>query len=88
MTEQPVVTPFYLDKGLWVAFLTPILALLNQKFGLALDATALVAIVLPAVAYILGHKWKTGTIQAAQADAKVEAAQALAAKAPGAVVAG
>lgn len=86
MTETPVVTPFYLDKGLWVAFMTPVLLLLNQKFGLALDPTALVAIVLPAVGYILGHKWKTGTIQAAQAN--VLSAQAEAAKAPGSAISG
>jgi hypothetical protein len=69
------VTPFYLDKGLWVAVLAPVLGFLNQKFGLTLDPLVLVGFMLPVVAYILGHKWKSGTIAAAQ----VVAAQAAAA---------
>lgn len=59
-------TPFYLDKALWVVVLTPILLIINQKFGFTIDANAVLGFVLPAVAYILGHKWKTGTLQKAQ----------------------
>lgn len=71
------VTPFYLDKALWVGVLAPVLLFVNQKFGTALDATSLVALLLPIVAYIIGHKWKSGTIAAAQV------AGAAAAKYPG-----
>lgn len=67
------VTPFWLDKGLWVAVLAPILLWLNQKFGLALDAASLVAMVLPVVGYILGHKWKSGVISVAQVTAAAAA---------------
>lgn len=70
------VTPFYLDKGLYVALLTPVAAVLNQKFGIALDPIVVVGLMLPIVGYILGHKWKSGTIAAAQV------AGAAAAKAP------
>jgi hypothetical protein len=71
------VTPAYLDKGLWVAVLTPILAILNQKFGWALDSVAIVGVMLPLVAFILGHKWKSSNIAVAQVQA------AAAAKDPG-----
>lgn len=60
------ITPFYLDKGLYVAVLTPLALLLNQKFGLALDPIVIVGLVLPIVAYIIGHKYKSATIAAAQ----------------------
>jgi nucleoside permease NupC len=71
--EQSAVTPPWLDKGLWVAVLTPVLLFLNQKFGFALDAMTIVGMVLPVVAYIVGHKWKSGTIVAAQLAAKAAA---------------
>lgn len=70
---DPSTTPFYLDKGLYVAVLSPLFVLLNQKFGLTLDAAAIAAILLPFVAYILGHKWKSGTIVAAQVAARAAA---------------
>lgn len=70
----PVVTPFYLDKAVWMAVLAPLLALANQKWGLALDATSLIALVLPVVAYIIMHKWKTATLQVAQAAGAAAAA--------------
>jgi hypothetical protein len=71
------VTPFYLDKGLWVSVLTPVLLWLNQKFGLALDAATIIGMVLPVVAYVIGHKWKSSAIAVAQVQA------AAAAKDPG-----
>lgn len=61
----PLVTPPWLDKGLWVAVLTPVLLAVSQQFGFTMDPVSLVSLVLPAVAYIIGHKWKTGTIAAA-----------------------
>ncbi len=78
-----VVTPFYLDKAVWAMVLTPIFVLLNAKFGLALDPLAIIGLVLPVVAFILGHKWKTGTLQSAAI-----AAGAAAAKDPGPVING
>jgi hypothetical protein len=74
MDQPQAVTPFYLDKGLWVAVLTPIVAVLNQKFGLTLDPLALIGILLPIGLYIVGHKWKSGTIAAAQVAAQTAAA--------------
>lgn len=56
--EQAPTTPPWLDKGLWVAILTPVLVLLNQKFGLTLDAVSIVGLVLPVAVYIAGHKYK------------------------------
>jgi hypothetical protein len=68
------VTPFYLDKGLWVSVLTPVLLWLNQKFGLALDAATIIGMVLPVVAYVIGHKWKSSNIAVAQVQAASAAA--------------
>jgi hypothetical protein len=47
---------------------------LNQKFGLALDAGQIIGMVLPVVIYIVSHKWKSGTIAAAQVAAASAAA--------------
>lgn len=72
--DVQAVTPFYLDKGLYVAVLTPLFAIINQKWGFTLDPMALVAIMLPIVSYIVGHKWRSGTIAAAQVAAQAAAA--------------
>ncbi len=69
-------TPWYLDKGIYVLVLTPIALMLNQKFGLALSAEAIIGLVLPAVAYILGHKWKSAQVQVAAINAGAAAATA------------
>ena len=56
--EQPsVVTPFYLDKSLWIATFTMLCTLVNSKFGTRFDAAEVVGLVLPCVAYIVGNKW-------------------------------
>lgn len=57
--ETPIVTPFYLDKGLWIALLTPVLLFISSRLGLHLDAAEIVGMVLPVVAYVVAHKWKT-----------------------------
>lgn len=58
--ETPAInTPFYLDKALWLVVVTPILLLLNSKFGTALDPTTVAGIVVAVVAYIVAHKVKT-----------------------------
>ena len=63
--NTPNVTPFYLDKALWVAFLAPVLLILNQKFGITLDASVIVGLILPIASYVVMHKWKTATLAAA-----------------------
>jgi hypothetical protein len=68
------VTPWYLDKALYLAVLTPVMVWLNQKFGLALDATSIIGLVLPVVVYIVSHKFKAATIAAAQVAAASAAA--------------
>ena len=72
-TDVSAVTPFYLDKAVWVAVLSPLFLWLNQKFGLTMDAGQLAALALPIVAYILGHKWKSGVISVAQVNAQAAA---------------
>lgn len=52
-----VITPFYLDKALYMALVTPLSAFLARRFGVFLDVEEVVGISLPVVAYILGHKW-------------------------------
>lgn len=72
--DPAAATPWYLDKGMYVLVLTPVLLMLNQKFGLTMSAEAIVALVLPAVAYILGHKWKSAQVQVAAIKAGAAAA--------------
>ncbi len=71
-------TPFYLDKALWVTFLAPLFAIINKKFGIGLDVAEIVGALLPAVTYVVMHKWKTATLDKAdkEAEAAVKAAQA------------
>lgn len=52
-----VVTPFYLDKGLWVAVLGTLFAFLNAKLDINLRADEIVGMMLPIVSYIVMHKW-------------------------------
>lgn len=78
--DQPIVTPWYLDKAFWAMLLAPLFLFINAKFGLSLDAVQILALVLPVVAYIVGHKWKTATLQAAVIAAGATAAVAPAAK--------
>ena len=75
METPPIVTPWYLDKAFWLVILTPVCAILASKLGLNINAADLVGLVLPVVAYVLGHKWKTATLQAAQMAANSAAAQ-------------
>lgn len=64
--EVQAVTPWYQDKALYLAVLTPLCLLLSKKLGLALSAEELAALLMPVVAFIVGHKWKSGTIASAQ----------------------
>lgn len=57
MDMPPVQTPFYLDKALWLAVLTPLILIINAKFGTALDPAVVAGIVISVVTYILAHKW-------------------------------
>ncbi len=63
---DPIVTPWYLDKAFWLVLLTPLCAILASKLGVSVNPAEAVALILPVVAYILGHKWKTATLQAAK----------------------
>lgn len=67
--EAPDITPPWLDKGLWVAVLTPLCALLAAKLGLYIDPVVLAAALLPLALYVLGHKNKTALLQAARINA-------------------
>lgn len=71
--DVQAVTPWYADKSLYAAVLTPVFLLLNQKFGLTLDPVVVIGLVLPVVAFIVGHKWKSGVISVAQVAAKAAA---------------
>lgn len=73
----PIVTPAYLDKGLWLVVLTPLLAILSGWLHLSLSAPELVGVVLPVVTYIVMHKWKTATLTAAALQAGATAAAAV-----------
>lgn len=64
--NEPVVTPPWLDKALWLAVLTPVCLLLSSKIGIELTAGDVVGLLLPIVSYIVMHKWKTAKLQSAQ----------------------
>lgn len=71
---DPTVTPWYLDKGFLLLFLSPLLGFISKKFGVNLDAAEIMGLVLPIVAFIVMHKWKTKNI----AEAKIAGAAAAA----------
>jgi len=73
METPPDVTPFYLDKAFCLLFLVPLFAFINAKFGLNLDATVIVGMLLPVVAYIVMHKWKTAQLAKARIEGKTAA---------------
>lgn len=62
-------TPFYEDKGFWAMLLAPLFAYLNSKFNLSLSAAEIVGLVLPVVAYIVGHKYKSAQVLVAEIQA-------------------
>lgn len=63
---DPIVTPWYLDKGFLLLFLAPFLGFVSKKFGVNLDAAEILGLVLPVVTYIVMHKWKTAQLAKAQ----------------------
>lgn len=82
--DQPIVTPFYLDKALWLTVLGIALPILNAKFGLGLNAEEIIGLLLPIATYVVMHKWKTAKLQAVAMAS--DAGQAAAAKpGPGAL---
>lgn len=74
---DPIVTPAWKDKAVYAAVLAPLFALLvpllNAKLALDLNPstidTFVAGILAGGVAYIAGHKWKTGTMGKAQIEA-------------------
>ena len=62
MENTTINTPFFLDKGLWVAVLAFLLPILNSKLGLNLDAESIYGAIVPLIAYIVSHKWKTAML--------------------------
>lgn len=54
----PIVTPWYLDKSLWLTIVGFLFTFLNKKIGLNLDANEVVPPLVLLVAYIASSKWK------------------------------
>lgn len=81
--DTRVNTPTLLDKRLWVAVFTPILIILSKKFGIVLDATEIVTMVLPIVTFIAMSSWKSKSL--AQTAIEAGAAAAATPTAPGVV---
>ena len=59
-------TPWYLDKSWYLAVLALLAPLLAKYFGVQLDATTIVAVVLPVVALIVASKNKQAQVLTAQ----------------------
>jgi hypothetical protein len=68
--ESQSQTPFYLDKGLYVAVLAMILPVLSAKLGIQLDAEKLAGIILSAMTFIVAHKVKSGQVLLAEIRAR------------------
>jgi hypothetical protein len=65
----PAVTPFYLDKSLYVTILTPICVMVAKKYGVQLNTEEIASFMALAMSFVVGHKWKSGTIAAEQVKA-------------------
>lgn len=78
MDPTTASTPIWLDKGFYAMFLAPLFAILNSKFGLNLNATELLGLIMPVIVYIVSHKWKTSQIITAQIAAQASSAGAIA----------
>jgi hypothetical protein len=72
MESSQSVTPWYLDKALWVMVFGVLLTPVLKKFGVALNIEEVVGLVLPIVAYVIAHKWKSGSIVVAEIAAKAQ----------------
>lgn len=57
-------------RRLAVFALTPLLVLLNSKFGLDLSAEAIGAVVVSSVAYLVQSAWKEAAVKKAEAQVK------------------
>jgi hypothetical protein len=75
-TDSTAVTPWYLDKALYALVLGALVPVLNAKLGLHLDPVTVAGFLIAVVAYIAGHKWKSGTIRAAEIDHQTQVAVA------------
>lgn len=62
-------TPFWADKNWMLAVATVLLLVLSKKFGIELDPTLVVAIILPVVAQIASSKYKQATVLKGQIEA-------------------
>jgi hypothetical protein len=69
-------TPWYLDKALYVLVLGALVPVLNAKLGLNLSPEVVAGFLVAVVAYIAGHKWKSGTIRAAEISHQTQVAVA------------
>ena len=56
------ISPWYLDKGLYVMALNFILPLLSAKLGWTISADKVAAFAVASVAFILAHKAKSWSI--------------------------
>lgn len=59
-------TPFYLDKGLYVAILGMFLPVLSAKLGVPLDGNKIATIITFGVTFIVAHKAKSGAVLLAE----------------------
>jgi hypothetical protein len=64
------VTPWYLDKALYVMVFGAILPFVSTAIGIPLDPEKVIALVIPVVAYIIAHKAKSGAVLIAEIKAR------------------
>jgi hypothetical protein len=67
--ETQSITPWYLDKSLWLLVTNPLLNILSSKLGISLSPEAFIATLLPVITFIIMHKWKSGKIVIAEIEA-------------------
>lgn len=70
------VTPFYLDKAFWMVLLGALLPFLNKLLGINLPTEQIAGVLVAILGYVVAHKWKSGTIRAAEIDHQTQVAVA------------
>lgn len=60
--DSQSITPWYLDKNLYVTVLGMILPMLSAKLGVQLSADKIAGLVLLVVTFVSAHSWKSAVI--------------------------
>lgn len=86
--ESQSISPYMKDKGIHAVVLFLVTLACNamgRKFGVSLNAEEIASLAVVVIGFVAGHKWKSGTIAAAEVKAATSPAPATAAGAAAAL---